>query len=424
MFNRRTPSLPARDPLAPFRATSTSENRITNTRRAGRTPPERRIGRPATPLRPRQRLLPWFIALISGLLLLAVIFIFTTGHGKFSLASLLGSAAHNLLARQLPLKGQDRGRTNFLIYGMTKDGLRTDSIILVSYYWKEKKLVSLNIPRDLYVYDGYENAKMGEVYAYAKTRKPRDATYPDINLTDIIAKEYGVPIDYWAEFNMKGEVDIIDAIDGINIDVQNSFTDYQYPKWDYSGYIRPAPHFATGQQPMNGERALVFSRSRHSLDNNEGSDFARSKRQAIVIQGVITKLKAMGVTGNIVEISKYLKIIGDNLTTNMSTDEMVGFASTVKAINPQADYAKAAWETGNGFLIDGTNQGGAYVTLYGAPGVKGIGAGGYHDSKYRQMAIYFVQNLLASAPQAPVEFVATASKALNYLPSSTTNASP
>jgi LCP family protein required for cell wall assembly len=418
MFRRRKPNLPlVPNPLAQFQRTPLSapmgapapaaEPLGTPARR-----PFRR--RPAAPIRPRRRVWPVVLGVLTALVLAGIVFIFAAGHGKFSLASLLGSTLRNLVAQHTPIRGQDRGRTNFLVYGMTKDGLRTDSIILVSYYWKDKKLVTLNIPRDLYVYDGYENAKMGEVYAYAKTRSPKDATYPDTAVANVISKEYNLPIDYWAEFNMQGEVDFINAIGGIDVNVQNPFTDYQYPKWDYSGYVRPAPSFKAGPQHLDGDRALIFSRSRHSADNNEGTDFARSKRQALVIQAVMTKLKGQGVVGNLTQISKYLNIIGDNLTTNLTTDEMVSFATTIKDLDPQADYVKAAWETGNGFLIDGSTPAGAYVTLYGGPGVSGIGAGGYHDNQYRQMAIYFVQNLLTSAPQSPTDFVATASAALGY----------
>jgi LCP family protein required for cell wall assembly len=346
-------------------------------------------------------------------------FLLTSGHGKFTLAALAGSTIKNLVVPAAPLKGQDSGQTNMLIYGMTKDGLRTDSVILMSYYWKQKKLVTLNIPRDLYIYDGYENAKMGEIYAYAVARKPHDSTYPDTFVASVIAKEYNIRIDYWTELNMQGEVDFVNAIGGIDINVPDSFTDYEYPTWNYSGYIRPAPHFNAGLQHMNGDTALIFSRSRHSLNNDEGTDFARSKRQALVIAAIMTKVKAMGLVGNLTDISKYLNILGNNITTSMSTDDMVSFAKTLKGISPTTDYVKAAWATGNGFLCDSTSTAGAYITLYGVPGSCTVGGGGYKDSKYREMALYFVKNLLTSAPMAPPDFVTAASTALGYAPATT-----
>jgi len=386
--------------------------------------------RPAKPIKEPRR---WrkligrgVVALLILLVAGAAVFVFTAGKGKFSLANLLGSATIIAFGHGAPIAGESSGRTNILVYGMTEDGLRTDSIILVSYYWQQKKVVTLNIPRDLYVYDGYENDKMGEVYAYALAREPKNSTYPDQYVASVISKEYHIPINYWVQFNMVGEVDFVNAIGGITVNVPDSFTDCEYPTWNYSGYVRPCPSFTAGVQHMNGATALVFSRSRHSLQNNEGSDFARSKRQALVIQSVMTKLRSMGIVGNLTEISHYLSILGDNLTTNMSTSEMVSFAATMKDVNPQTDYVKAAWETGNGFLCDSATTSGEYITLYGAEGScvlgeGGIGAGGYQDSEYRELAIYFVQHLLSSGAKSQTSFMTTAEQALGY--DSTSNSS-
>jgi LCP family protein required for cell wall assembly len=381
--------------------------------------------RPAKPIKPprdigriiKRTLLGIFVLLVAGVIWA----IFTIGHGKFSLASLLGSTVKNIILHETSPIAQSGGRTNMLVYGMTEDGLRTDSIILVSYYWQQKKLVMLNIPRDLYVYDGYENDKMGEVYAYAKNREPKNSTYPDTYVASVISKEYNIPIQYWAQFNMQGEVDFVNAIGGITVDVPDSFTDCEYPTWNYSGYVRPCPSFTAGVQTMNGSEALIFSRSRHSLQNNEGTDFARSRRQQLVIESVLTKLKGMGVVGNIADISKYLSILGANLTTDMTTDQMVSFAKTLHSLSPSSDIVRASWDTGNGFLCDSSTSSGEYITLYGIPSDCTVGAGGFHDNQYREYAIYFVQHMLQSAPEAPTTFIQSAATALGY---STPSSSP
>ena len=374
----------------------------------------------------------WSVVIVILLLLVGTgsYFFLAAGHGKFSLKSLAASAIKSELGKSTPIKGQSSGRTTFLVYGMTQDGLRTDSIMLVSYYWQQKKLVTVNIPRDLYVYDGYENAKMGEVYAYAVERQPKDSTYPDSYVASIISKEYNTPVDYWVQFNMQGEVDLVNAIGGVTINVPDAFTDYQYPTANYSGYVRPAPSFKAGQQHMDGATALIYSRSRHSLDNNEGTDFARSNRQAQVLQAIGTTIKSQGIVGNLTQISHYLNILGDNLTTSMSTDEMVSFAKTLTSINPATDYIHGNWATGNGFLCDSSTTSGAYVTLYGTSdsctiSVDGIGAGGFKDSHARELAIYYVQHLLTSAPMTPSDFVTSATQALwpTPTPAATLNSS-
>ena len=359
---------------------------------------------PAQPLRHRRRrryLLPAIIAilLVGGGGVAA--YAHAQLQNKFSLASVTISAVKVATQKTIPLQGQTQGRTNFLIFGMTKDGLRTDSIMLASYYYQQKKLVTLNIPRDLYVDDGYEHAKFGEVYAYAKLRQPSNPQYPDQFVSNLVSREYGIPINYWVQLNMQGEVELINSIGGVDVDVPDAFTDYEYPTWDYSGYVRPAPHFNAGLQHMDGNTALVFSRSRHSLDNGEGSDFARSKRQGLVLQAAITKVKAEGLLSNVAKLNTYLGIVQKNVSTNLSTDEMLSAAKLMKNLNPSTDHIIANWSTASGFLCNSTSSAGASIILYGIPGNCTTAAGGQQDSPYREQAIAYVQNLLESASPPP-----------------------
>jgi len=344
-------------------------------------------------------------------------------NGKISAVKLVVSAAKAAVEPTVPLQGESDGRTNMIILGMTKDGLRTDSIMLASYYWQQKKLATLNIPRDLYVYDGYENCKVGEIYAYAKAREPKNPTYPATFLAAFLSKEYHIQIPYWVQFNMMGEVQLVDTLGGIDINVPDSFTDYEYPTWDYSGYVRPAPHFNAGLQHMDGTEALEYSRSRHSLDNAEGSDFARSKRQQLVLAAVLTKVKAMGIVGNLADITKYLGILGQNVETNLSSDEMVSMAKIFRGVDPNTDYLKANWATGNGFLCDSTSSYGAYIILYGVTGSCSAEAGTSDVSPYRTDAVSYVENLYQEAGGTPV-LGASTSPSPSPSSSASTTASP
>jgi polyisoprenyl-teichoic acid--peptidoglycan teichoic acid transferase len=363
-------------------------------------PEPKLAGTPRRTFRRRRRALKYGLvgAAVVAVLPIIILAALTPAHvpSKFAPLSLAASAVKAAVEQPATLKGESSGRTNVLVYGMTKDGLRTDSIMLASYYYGQKKLVTLNIPRDLYVYDGYENCKMGEIYAYAKGREPKNPEYPADYVASVISKEYGINIDYWVKFNMQGEVQLVDTLGGIDINVPDSFTDYEYPTWNYTGYIRPAPHFNAGLQHMNGSTALIYSRSRHSLDNGEGSDFARSKRQALVLAAVMTKVKSLGIVGNLGDIQKYLTILGQNVDTDMSSDEMVAMAKLFKGVDPTTDYLKGNWATGNGFLCNSTSSVGAYITMYGVPGDCTGEAGITTGNIYRTKAISYVQNLLVS----------------------------
>ncbi len=364
---------------------------------------------PPAPAKHRRRRLARKTLIIGGVTAILVFIVpviaFVTlsgkSNGKISAVRLVVSAAKAAIEPTVPLQGESDGRTNMIVLGMTEDGMRTDSILLTSYYWQQKKLVTLNIPRDLYVYDGYENCKMGEVYAYARLRQPKNPTYPATFLAQLLSKEYHVDIPYWVKFNMLGEVQLVNTLGGVDVNVPDSFTDYEYPTWDYSGYVRPAPSFSAGLQHMDGTVALEYSRSRHSLDNDEGSDFARSRRQQIVLAAVMTKVKALGIVGNLADITKYLGILGRNVTTNLSSDEMVSMAKVFRGVDPKTDYLAANWATGNGFLCDSTSSYGAYIILYGVAGDCNAEAGTADQSVYRDDAATYVENLYEKASGAP-----------------------
>lgn len=162
-----------------------------------------------------------------------------------SLSSLLGNSSAPVHSSIIPLLGEEEGRTNFMLYGLTLDGSRTDTMMLVSYFWKENTLVTLNIPRDLYAtYKGY-TGKIVSLYAVAKAQKSVDTDYPPKFVNSFVGQEYGIPIHYYAVINMNTFRQLIDTLGGVAIHVEHSFTDYKYPTDNYSGYIRPAPHFGS-----------------------------------------------------------------------------------------------------------------------------------------------------------------------------------
>lgn len=353
------------------------------------------------PLSPKERRRPssrLIIAIVCGLLVL-----FPVCYAAFTFAQVLPSFTHvgnplSILSNQdVPLQGQDQDRTNFLILGLTLDEMRTDTVLLVSYYYREKKLVAVNIPRDLYSYDGFETTKLASIFAHARARKLKDRTYAPSFLTDFLSKEYGIPIHYWVTLNMKGAVDLVDALGGVTIDVERPFTDYKYPTDDYSGYIRPAPHFNSGSQLMDGKTALIFARSRHSLMNNEGTDFARSHRQQLLLQAVLQKAKSEGLLGNVGQLGAYLQIFGKNVYTNMTLAELISAARLAPSVDLQKDFRPIEWSTQSGFFCDSKAGSGEYILLYGTRSNCQTKAGEASSSPYRLKAAAFIQSLLAES---------------------------
>lgn len=182
---------------------------------------------------------------------------------------------------------------------------RSDALMLATLNEKKKTIKLLSIPRDSYVYvpEMGEKTKITHAHAYGGPR----ATIETVeNLLDI-------PVDYYVRMNFNAFMDVVDAIDGIKVDVPYELSEMDSK--DRNGAI----HLKPGVQKLDGEEALALARTR-KLDN----DIERGKRQQEIMKAVVKK--AISVNS----ISKYDKIveaIGSNMKTNMTFNEMKAFIS-------------------------------------------------------------------------------------------------
>jgi LCP family protein required for cell wall assembly len=302
-----------------------------------------------------------------------------------------------------PVKGEAEGRTNFLIIGTDKAGSLTDTIILISYFHKEKKVVTVNFPRDLYISTTYKNAsganvriaeKINALYPFAQRANPDNEGAGAEALSSLISAEYSIPVHYWATTNFEAVEQVVNELGGVTVEVDKAFTDCQYPTRRY-GYLRPCPSFKVGPEKMNGERALIYARSRMAA--GDGGDFARSRRQSLVIEAVAKEAKAKGIFGNIRNINSYLGILSQNVRTNIQPTEMLSFYQLTEDVDIEGSFLRVIWQNDNGFLCDGpASAGRGYHILY--CGGKIIGSNG--DSPAKTRAKNQIQNLLFEAQSA------------------------
>jgi anionic cell wall polymer biosynthesis LytR-Cps2A-Psr (LCP) family protein len=88
----------------------------------------------------------------------------------------------------------------------------------------------------------------------------------------------GQRVDRVAVIGLQGVRDVVDAVGGIDINVDQAIHDDAYPTDDY-GYM--TVDIPAGQQHMDGETALEYARTRH-----QDSDFGRQMRQQRVLSAV------------------------------------------------------------------------------------------------------------------------------------------
>ncbi len=313
----------------------------------------------------------------------------------------IGAGISNAISRT-PIKGESEDRTNFFVVGLDPDNGASDTMIIVSYFHKLKKVAAVNIPRDFYVTETSNTGKINAIYPVYRNLKQLDPKTSAEKLVKFVEDEFKLPLHYWATINVNGLRQVIDQLGGVDVKIDTEFTDYTFPTDGYTSYIKPAPNFKAGTEKMDGFRASIFARSRHA-DGSEGGDFARSRRQNIVIAAILAKIKTNNIWGNIGNISGYLKVLGDNVQTNMSPEEMISAGQLLKDINPQEDYYKGVWQTGNGFLCGFENR--SYYIGYGVEGNCGkFIAGSKTPNKYRTLAQDYIIDLLAKAKYDEVQY--------------------
>ena len=223
------------------------------------------------------------------------------------------------------------GRTNILLLGIgggTHEGSDlTDTMIVLSFLPLQHTLAMISLPRDLW--SDTLRDKINSAYHYGGFVLAKST------VEDVI----GMPIHYAFLVDFSGFQKIIDLVGGVYVNVTTAFTDSEFPVAGRENDLcggdptlacrYEAIHFEKGEQLMNGNRALQYVRSRHA-EGNEGSDFARSKRQ----QDVLVALKAK-LTDPRVWLSPRLPVLVRALDDATDTDLNISELATVGKLTVQ-----------------------------------------------------------------------------------------
>ncbi|MDO8598623.1 MAG: LCP family protein, partial [bacterium] len=175
-----------------------------------------------------------------------------------------------LRSPSLALQGEREDRITVLLLGMGGEGhegpLLTDTILIASVQPSTRHATLISIPRDLLIptADGTRE-KVNAINAYAEARRGDGAA----TLRDALERTLALRIPYYVRVDFRGFVGLIEAIDGIDVDVERTLDDPQYPvtgmenaPWAdrFERLVIPA-----GQQHFTGALALKYVRSRHAL---------------------------------------------------------------------------------------------------------------------------------------------------------------
>ena len=157
-------------------------------------------------------------------------------------------------------------------------------------------------------------------------------------LSALLSRSFCTPIDYYAHVNLDGFVNIVNAIGGVDVYVQE---DMYY--WDpLQDLLIDIPK---GQQHLDGKKAEQFIRFRAGY---AAADIARIDAQKIFMTAFIKKLLSLD---GIMNIDTLVKEVSENLTTNISVSDALYFATNILDI----DFSKIVMLTmpGKSTYIDG-----------------------------------------------------------------------
>lgn len=146
------------------------------------------------------------------------------------------------------------------------EGQRTDSMMILHVGDNGDTLISL--PRDSNVtIPTFKGSESGTIKGPLGTNKLNAAYAFDGPTLLVRTIEYntGLHIDHYVEIGFAGFANIVDAVGGVDIKIDEAFKD------KYSG-----ADFKAGEQTLNGEEALAFVRTRHAF---AASDLQRTKNQ-------------------------------------------------------------------------------------------------------------------------------------------------
>lgn len=234
--------------------------------------------------------------------------------------------------------------------------LNTDVIIVGVVNPKLRKVTLVSIPRDTKVKIPGLRAphKANYAFAYGEWKKERDlqrGEVPEVDGPTVAKETFGrlldIPIDYYVLIDFEGFVKTVDALGGIDIEVERDLV-YHDPTDGTRINLKK------GFQHLDGEETLGYVR--HRLDDRGwryySNDFERNERQQKVLRALAEKAQSMGV---LTALGELLDVAGEHIRTDLTPSQMKALAWTFRSVKDEDILSLTLdgsyWDPGSGFTI-------------------------------------------------------------------------
>ena len=226
-------------------------------------------------------------------------------------------ASNSLLDRPVAEKVEEgllmaKDKSTIMIMGVDEredDVGRSDTLMIATVDPKKDQAALLSIPRDTRVkINGHGWDKINAAYAYGGEK-----------LTQRTVEDFlGVNMDHYIIINTHAFQKIIDAIGGIDIDVEKRM--YYEDPWDDDGGL--VIDLRPGKQHMDGKTAVTYVRFR-----DEEGDIGRIKRQQKFMKACMDKITSPAI---IPKLPSVIKEVLSSVKTDLSMRQLLEFAGTLK----------------------------------------------------------------------------------------------
>lgn len=262
----------------------------------------------------------WLLGLLFRLILLVLVLAIIAAAALYALPVALLNVEP--VGTDLSLTdGLPGNRVNILLLGLDQlndSGQRSDAMIVASVGYDGVKLTSLM--RDMIVdIPGHGRQRLNAAYAFGGAElamRTINQTFR-LNITNYVACDF------------RAMVDIVDALGGVEVEVDqrelkylNPYAWYTYrtlshlDKKKYARYADTQQIYSTGKMLLNGLFATAYSRIRYS-----DSDYVRTSRQREVLSAMVTRFRERWWDPRL-----YVRMffaLRDSVETNMSMPELI-----------------------------------------------------------------------------------------------------
>ena len=258
----------------------------------------------------------------------------------FASSSLLDKTAGDAVEDGL-LTAKDKSTIMIMGVDAREDDVgRSDTLMIAAVDPKRNQASLLSVPRDTRVKipsHGWD--KINAAYAYGSAKK---GILGGEKLAQRTVEDFlGVNIDHYVVIDTHAFQKIIDAIGGIDIDVEKRM--YYEDPWDDDGGL--VIDLRPGMQHMDGKTAVTYVRYR-----DEEGDIGRIKRQQKFMKACMDKITSPAI---IPKLPNVISEVMSSVKTDLSFRQLLEFAGTLK--EAQKNGLKTEMVPGKPLYIDGVS---------------------------------------------------------------------